>query len=309
MTPPAAVSLASTGHMIRQSSRRTLETVSEPAAAELLAADERAFLAFGNLPPNHDPARLGLRGMSKVPEITIYFWIITVLSTGMGEATSDYLVHRIAPPVAVILAGIALVAALALQFRTRHYNVWTYWLAVVMVSVFGTMDADVLRIRLGIPYLISTAFFAVALAVVFAVWCRSERTLSIHSIVTPRRDVFYWATVMTTFALGTAAGDLTARTLGLGYLGSGFLFVALMAVPAVLHWGFRLNAVAAFWFAYIVTRPLGASFADWLGLPHGLGGLGFGRGVVSLGLTALIVAFVTYVAFTEREPSPADVTA
>jgi len=175
-----------------------------------------------------------------------------------------------------------------------------------MVSVFGTMDADVLHIGLGIPYFISTTFFAVALAVVFTVWYRSERTLSIHSIVTRRREVFYWATVMTTFALGTAAGDLTARTFGLGYLGSGFLFAALIAVPAVLHWGFRLNAIAAFWFAYIVTRPLGASFADWMGLPHSLGGLAFGRGVVSLGLTALIVAFVAYVAVTEREPSPAE---
>jgi uncharacterized membrane-anchored protein len=267
--------------------------------------DESAFLAFGGLGPNPDRAGIGLRGMSKVPEITIAFWIIKVLTTGMGEATSDFLVHRLAPPVAVILAGVVLVAALVLQFRTRSYNVWAYWFAVVMVSVFGTMDADVLHIGLGIPYFISTTFFAVALAVVFTVWYRSERTLSIHSIVTRRREVFYWATVMTTFALGTAAGDMTARTLGLGYLGSGFLFAALIAVPAVLHWGFRLNAIAAFWFAYIVTRPLGASFADWIGLPHSLGGLGFGRGVVSLGLTALIVVLVACVAVTEREPSQA----
>jgi uncharacterized membrane-anchored protein len=284
--------------------------VSEPISTELEPADdERAFLAFGDLRPSRDPARFGLPGMSKVPEITVYFWIIKVLTTGMGEATSDYLVHRIAPPAAVVIAGVALVAALVLQFRTPRYNVWAYWLAVAMVSVFGTMDADVLHIGLGIPYFISTAFFAVALAVVFAAWYRSERTLSIHSIVTRRREVFYWATVMTTFALGTAAGDLTARTLGLGYLGSGFLFAALIAVPAVLHWGFRLNAIAAFWFAYIVTRPLGASFADWMGLPHTLGGLGFGRGVVSLALAAVIVTFVAYVAFTEREPSRADVTA
>ena len=280
--------------------------MSDPLSTELKPPDdERAFLAFGGLRPSRDRAGIGLRGMSKVPEITIAFWIIKVLTTGMGEATSDFLVHRLAPPVAVVLAGIVLVAALALQFRTRRYNVWAYWFAVVMVSVFGTMDADVLHIGLGIPYVISTAFFAVALAVVFTVWYRSEHTLSIHSIVTRRREVFYWATVMTTFALGTAAGDMTARTLGLGYLGSGFLFAALIAVPAVLHWGFRLNAIAAFWFAYIVTRPLGASFADWIGLPHTLGGLGFGRGVVSVGLTALIVALVAWVAVTEREPAEA----
>jgi uncharacterized membrane-anchored protein len=280
--------------------------MSDPISTELKPPDdERAFLAFGGLRPNPDRAGIGLRGMSKVPEITIAFWIIKVLTTGMGEATSDFLVHRLAPPVAVVMAGVVLVAALVLQFRTRRYNVWAYWFAVVMVSVFGTMDADVLHIGLGIPYFISTTFFAVALAVVFTVWYRSERTLSIHSIVTRRREVFYWTTVMTTFALGTAAGDMTARTLGLGYLGSGFLFAALIAVPAVLHWGFRLNAIAAFWFAYIVTRPLGASFADWMGLPHSLGGLGFGRGVVSLGLTALIVALVAYVAVTEREPAQA----
>jgi uncharacterized membrane-anchored protein len=284
--------------------------VSEPLSTELKPPDdERAFLAFGGLGPNRDRARIGLRGMSKVPEITIAFWTIKVLTTGMGEATSDFLVHRLAPPVAVVMAGVVLVAALVLQFRTPRYNVWAYWFAVVMVSVFGTMDADVLHIGLGIPYVISTTFFAVALAAVFAVWYRSEHTLSIHSIVTRRREVFYWATVMTTFALGTAAGDMTARTLGLGYLGSGFLFAALIAVPAVLHWGFRLNAIAAFWFAYIVTRPLGASFADWMGLPHSLGGLGFGRGVVSLGLTGLIVALVAWVAVTEREHSQADVVA
>jgi uncharacterized membrane-anchored protein len=282
------------------------ETVSEPLSTALKPPDdEGAFLAFRGLGPNRDRAGIGLWGMSKVPEITIAFWVIKVLTTGMGEATSDFLVHRLAPPVAVILAGVVLVAALVLQFRTPRYNVWAYWFAVVMVSVFGTMDADVLHIGLGIPYLISTTFFAIALAVVFTIWHRSERTLSIHSIVTRRREVFYWATVMTTFALGTAAGDLTARTLGLGWLGAGFMFAALFTVPAVLHWGFRLNAIAAFWFAYIVTRPLGASFADWMGLPHSLGGLGVGRGVVSVALTALIVALVAYLAATERKPAKA----
>jgi uncharacterized membrane-anchored protein len=273
------------------------------------AVDERAFSAFAGLRPSRDPTRLSARGLSKVPEITIYFWIIKVLTTGQGEATSDYLVHRMYPPIAVILAGIALVAALVVQFRTHRYNVWAYWLAVVMVSVFGTMDADVLHIGLHIPYYISTMFFAIVLAIVFSAWYLSERTLSIHSITTRRREMFYWAAVMTTFALGTAAGDMTARTLGLGYLGAGVMFAALIAVPALCYWGFGLNAIVAFWFAYIVTRPLGASYADWMGVPKALSGLDWGRGVVSFGLTILIVCFVGFLAVTRRDVKAEDVIA
>jgi uncharacterized membrane-anchored protein len=273
------------------------------------AVDERAFSAFAGLRPSRDPTGLSARGLSKVPEITVYFWIIKVLTTGQGEATSDYLVHRLYPPIAVVLAGIALVAALVWQFRTRRYNVWAYWLAVVMVSVFGTMDADVLHIGLHIPYYISTTFFAIVLTIVFAAWYMSEKTLSIHSITTRRREMFYWAAVMTTFALGTAAGDMAAKTLGLGYLGAGLMFAALIAVPALCYWGFGLNAIVAFWFAYIVTRPLGASFADWMGVPKALGGLGWGRGVVSLGLTILIVCFVGFLAVTKRDVTVEDVTA
>jgi uncharacterized membrane-anchored protein len=299
------------GHIVRQSSPRTLESsMSEPVSTDFKSASEaRAFSAFARLRPSRDTAPLGLRGMSKVPEITIYFWIIKILTTGMGESTSDFLVRRLPPPVAVVLAGMVLVLALVLQFRTPRYSVWVYWFAVVMVSVFGTMDADVLHRGLGIPYAVSSTFFAIVLTLVFAAWYRSERTLSIHSIVTRRRETFYWVAVMTTFALGTAAGDLTARTFGLGYLGSGFMFAALFAVPAVLHWGFRLNAVVAFWFAYIVTRPLGASFADWMGFPRTQGGLGLGLGTVSLALSALIIVFVAYLAVTQRDASRADVTA
>ncbi len=270
--------------------------------------DDGAFTAFAGLRPSRDPLGLSERGLSKVPEITIYFWIVKVLTTGQGEATSDFLVHRLYPPVAVVLGAIALMAALMLQFRTHRYNVWAYWLAVVMVSVFGTMAADVLHIGLHIPYYISTMFFATVLAIVFATWYVSEKTLSIHSITTPRREMFYWAAVMTTFALGTAAGDMAAKTLGLGYLGAGLMFAALIAVPALCYWGFGLNAIVAFWFAYIVTRPLGASFADWMGVPKALGGLGYGRGVVSLGLTILIVCFVTFLAVTKRDVKPEEVT-
>jgi uncharacterized membrane-anchored protein len=232
--------------------------------------------------------------MSKVPEVTVSFWIIKALTTGMGESTSDYLVHRLPPVLAVVLGAIALAAALALQFAARRYVPWTYWLAVAMVGVFGTMAADVLHVGLGVPYVVSSAVFAVTLAIVFIVWFAVEGTLSIHSIYTPRRELFYWAAVMNTFALGTAAGDLTAVTLRLGYFSSGLMFAAVIAVPALGHSRFGLNPILAFWFAYIVTRPLGASFADWMGVSRGRGGLNLGPGPVSLALALLIVSFVAY---------------
>jgi uncharacterized membrane-anchored protein len=238
---------------------------------------------------------------SKVPEVTVAFWITKGLTTGMGESSSDYLVHLLPPVVAVALGGIALVAALALQFAARRYVPWIYWLAVAAVGVFGTMAADVLHVGLGVPYLVSTAFFAVALGVVFALWYGSEKTLSIHSIHTPRREAFYWAAVMTTFALGTAAGDMSAVTLHLGYLSSGVMFAIVIAVPALARWRFGMNAIAAFWFAYIATRPLGASFADWMGVSHARGGLDLGAGRVSLALASLIVVFVVYLSLTHAE--------
>jgi uncharacterized membrane-anchored protein len=169
-----------------------------------------------------------------------------------------------------------------------------------MVAIFGTMAADVAHVVLGIPYEVSTVCFAAALAVIFVVWYRSEKTLSIHSINTPRRELFYWATVMATFALGTAVGDLTAATLGLGYFSSGVLFAVLFAAPALAYWLFGLNEIAAFWFAYIMTRPLGASFADWFGKPI-LGGLGLGDTKVALVLTILIIGFVSYLTVTRKD--------
>jgi uncharacterized membrane-anchored protein len=178
----------------------------------------------------------GRHPLSKVPQVTVIFWITKVLTTGMGEATSDYLAHRLGPVIAVCLGGLALVASLVVQFRVRRYVAWVYWTAVVMVAVFGTMAADGLHVELGVPYAVSTPFFAVALAVIFVLWYRTEKTLSIHSIYTRPREMFYWATVLATFALGTAAGDLTATTLHLGYLGSGILFTAVIAIPAVAYW-------------------------------------------------------------------------
>jgi uncharacterized membrane-anchored protein len=241
------------------------------------------------------------RGPRRVPEVTAYFWIIKVLTTAMGEATSDYLVHRFDPVVAVGFGAVGLAGALILQFSMRRYVAGAYWFAVVMVAVFGTMVADVLHIKFGIPYQLSAGLFAVVLAVVFIAWQRTERTLSIHSIYTTQRELFYWAAVISTFALGTAVGDMTATTLHLGYFFSGVLFAALIAVPALAFRFLGLNAILAFWSAYVLTRPLGASFADWMGKPHAVGGLALGDGRVSFGLTVVIVGLVGYLTVTRRD--------
>ena len=215
---------------------------------------------------------------SKVPSIGVGFWSIKLLTTAMGEATSDFFVHRFAPPL----------------------------FAVVMVSVFGTMCADVAHVGLHIPYVVSTSVFAVALAAIFLTWHRVEGTLSIHSIVTARRELFYWATVTTTFALGTATGDLTATTAHLGYVSSGVMFTVLIVIPGLAFRYAAFNAVAAFWVSYVLTRPLGASYADWLGVSHARGGLAWGPGNVSLLFSGAIVVGVVALARSERrgEKSP-----
>ncbi|MGW8799238.1 COG4705 family protein [Streptomyces sp. NPDC055775] len=239
------------------------------------------------------------RMANKVPEVTVYFWIIKVLTTGMGETASDLLARLLGPVPAVALGGLALAVALAVQFALRQYVAWAYWTAVVMVSVFGTMAADVLHVGLGVPYAVSAPAFLAVLAVVFVLWYASEQTLSIHSIRTRRRETFYWAAVLATFALGTAAGDLTAG-IGFGYLGSVALFAAAMCEPALTHRFGSLNAVPAFWIAYVITRPLGASLADWMALGHAHGGLGLGLAPVTLAWTAAIVGFVGYLAVSQR---------
>jgi uncharacterized membrane-anchored protein len=247
------------------------------------------------------PSATARHPLSKVPEITVLFWVIKVLSTGMGEATSDYFVFKINPELAVGLGFLAFAAAMVLQFAVRKYMTWVYWLAVVMVAVFGTMVADVIHVRFGVPYAVSTTAFLIALVVIFVVWYATEKTLSIHSIHTRRREFFYWATVIATFALGTAAGDLTATTFHLGYLGSAVLFAVAIAIPALAYLRLRVNAILCFWVAYILTRPLGASIADWLGVPKFRGGLGFGRGPVALAGTILIVGLVAYLAVTHKD--------
>ena len=249
-----------------------------------------------------EPLTAAQRAAGKVPQrITVFFWIIKILTTAQGEATSDYLDHRIDPPIAAAVAGLAFVVALTLQFRARTYVAWIYWLAADMVAVFGTMCADGLHVELGIPYTVSTTFYAVVLAVILVLWYRTEKTLSIHSIYTRRREAFYWATILATFALGTALGDLTATTLHLGYLASGIMFTLLFAIPGLAHWRLRLNSVVAFWIAYVLTRPLGASYADWMGVPHSVGGLDLGRAHVAIILTIPIVLLVGYLAVSRAD--------
>jgi uncharacterized membrane-anchored protein len=234
---------------------------------------------------------------AQVPEITVLFWVIKILTTGMGEAASDYLGNT-----NLVLAGVVgvggLLAALRWQLRTTEYRPAPYWTAVAMVAVFGTMAADLLHI-IGISYVVTTPFYAVVLTVILTWWWRSEGTLSIHSILTPRREAFYWATVLASFALGTAAGDLTAASLHLGFFRSGLLFGAMILVPLVA-WRLGLNEVTAFWTAYILTRPLGAAFADWFGKPPFLTGLGYGDGTVTWITLAAIVALVAWVRAREH---------
>jgi uncharacterized membrane-anchored protein len=237
----------------------------------------------------------------RVPEITIYFWIVKGLSTALGESTSDFLVRTIHPVPAVLLGFCGFTISLAVQFSMRRYVAWTYWFAVVMVGIFGTMAADVLHVGLGVPYLVSTTLYAIALAAVFATWHASEHTLSVHSIDTPLREGFYWSAVVATFALGTAIGDLAAITLNLGYFGSLLVFAAVMLVPVVGYRRFHWNPILTFWFAYVVTRPVGASLADWLGKPSSANGLGWGSGRVSIVLALTIAGVVTYLAVTRQD--------
>ncbi len=238
--------------------------------------------------------------LRKVPEVTAVFWIAKLFTTAMGESTSDFFANTFNPYIVVGLSAVVLAVALTLQFNAQKYIAWIYWFAVSMVAVFGTMAADVLHKQFGVPYAISTTFFAVALALVFAIWYKVEKSLSIHAIDSKRREAFYWITVMTSFALGTAAGDWTAYSLGLGYLVSGIIFTAIMILP-LLGYVMRRNEVLTFWAAYIITRPVGASFADWFGKSTSQTGLGFGDGPTSVVLAILLIITVTYMVMSRRE--------
>jgi uncharacterized membrane-anchored protein len=253
--------------------------------------------------PTAAPCRAAVHPAVKVPEITAAFWLIKVLTTGAGEAASDYLAS-----VSLVLAaavGLAVLAgALALQLRASRYVPWIYWSAVSAVAVFGTMAADAVHVVLGVPYPVTTVAYALLVAGGFVVWHRTERTLDIHTVTSGRRERFYWGTVLATFALGTAVGDLSAFTLDLGYWASAVLYGVLIVVPALAWWRLRLDAVVAFWAAYVLTRPLGASLADWLGKPRWKSGLGFGDGTVTV---IAAVAIVALVALLSRRPAEAPI--
>jgi uncharacterized membrane-anchored protein len=240
--------------------------------------------------------------LTKVPEITAIFWVLKLLTTGMGEAMSDFLGQQ-SVPLAALIGIVGLVVALRLQLRQTTYRAIPYWFAVMMVAIFGTMAADGIRDGVGVGYTVTTPLFAIITATIFYLWYRSEGTLSIHSITTPRRERFYWAAVLSTFALGTAAGDLTAIAFKLGFFASVWVFAAIIAIPAIGWWRLRMNPIVAFWFAYIVTRPLGASFADWFSKPIN-GGMGAGDGPVSAAALVVFIALVAWVAVTKRDVQP-----
>jgi uncharacterized membrane-anchored protein len=240
------------------------------------------------------------------PTITLLFWIAKLATTAFGEAFSDYVFFNdyLTQGVAMLIGLGLLAICLVLQFRARTYRPVVYWLAVTAVSIFGTMSADFLNKDLGMPFWASTALLLVLQSAVFVVWYRSQRTLSIHSIDSRPRESFYWLTVVFTFALGTAMGDFVSTTLGFGTAASTVIFLVVIAVPVVAWRWLRLNSVIAFWFAYSVTRPLGASFADWLGVPAPYGdGIQWGTGVASIIFGVLLVAVIAIIALRYRRES------
>lgn len=243
--------------------------------------------------------------LSKVPEVTLYFWIIKVLCTTVGESAADFLNVNLNFGLTgtSLVTGVLLVVALIVQFSVNRYIPGWYWLTVALVSVFGTLVTDNLTDKAGVPLETSTLIFGVLLAVTFLVWYRVEKTLSIHSIRTRRREAFYWLAILVTFALGTATGDLMAEVLGLGYLVTGIIVASLITLTAIA-WRFRLNSVLSFWIIYILTRPLGASIGDYLSQPSSEGGLGLGATVTSLIFVAGILGIVTYLAVTKADVIP-----
>src|SRR5579884_2466340 len=242
----------------------------------------------------------------KVPaRIAATFWVVKLLTTAFGESTSDYLVHNVNPYLAVAGGLLVFVVAMVLQLRQDRYRPTVYWFAVAMVAVFGTMAADVVHIEFGVPYAISSILFAILLTAVFWSWSRVEPTLSIHSVTTARRELFYWAAVLATFAMGTALGDLAAYSLNLGFLSAAIVFAVLFVLPGVAFYALRINGIFAFWAAYVMTRPLGASLADWTGKGRNAGGLGWGDGPVTAVLAVLIIAGVAYLATSRNDQSHA----
>lgn len=252
--------------------------------------------------------------LNRVPEVTVFFWMIKILCTTVGETFADYLSETLGLGLDAtsLIVSAALVVVLVVQFRRRRYVPGVYWLAVVLISVVGTLLSDELADDIGVPLETTTVVFAVLLAVTFGTWYAAERTLSMHTIVTRRREAFYWLTVLFTFALGTSAGDLLDERLGLGSWPTAGLVAVLIALIWAAHRGLGLNAVGAFWAAYVLTRPLGASIGDGMAQPHDDGGLGLGATGTSLIFLAVILALVVLLTVTrvdrteERRPDPAE---
>jgi uncharacterized membrane-anchored protein len=238
----------------------------------------------------------------KVPEITLFFWVIKVLCTTTGETFADDLTTNLGfGGNTLYLVGALTVVALALQFLTRRYVAPIYWLAVVLISVFGTLITDKLTDDYSVPLTVTTSVFSVILLLVFAAWYASEKTLSIHSISTTRREAWYWLAILFTFALGTAAGDLIAEQFNLGYFNTLLLFIGIIAIIAIAHYGLDLDAVTAFWAAYVITRPLGASIGDYLSQHSVDGGLGLGPNQTSIIFLAAILVLVVYLTITKKD--------
>jgi len=237
---------------------------------------------------------------AKVPEVILLFWVVKILTTAGGEATSDYLktygnFKGGGVEVLVIVVGVVL------QFATRRYRAFAYWFLAFAIAITGTGVADFLHLDVHIPYAGTTLLWALILAAIFWLWQRSEGTLSIHSITTQRREAFYWATVFATFALGTALGDFTATSLNMGYLTSGILFGVVILIPALARWRLGLNSIAAFWMSYVVTRPLGASFADYVSKPRHLSGINFGNGPTAIVFAVAVFVLVSYLALARPD--------
>jgi uncharacterized membrane-anchored protein len=253
---------------------------------------------------------LGRRMLNKVPEITLFFWIIKIMCTTVGETAADYLNDNLGFGLTntTYVSGALLAVLLLVQFRLRRYVAGVYWAVVVVISVFGTLITDNMTDAHNVPLTTSTPIFAVILAVVFAIWFAVERTLSIHSIVTSRREAFYWLAILFTFSLGTAAGDLVAEKFSLGYGPSIAIWGGGIALIALAHFGAKANAVATFWFAYILTRPLGASIGDFMSQhSHKYGGLGLGTTGTSYIFLGCILALVVFLSITKRDQTPQQV--
>ncbi len=237
---------------------------------------------------------------AKVPEVILVFWVVKILTTAGGEATSDYL-KKFGNFGGGGLEVLVIVVGLALQFGTRRYRALAYWSLAFAIAITGTGVSDFLHLDGHIPYAGTTLLWAVVLAAIFWLWQRSEGTLSIHSISTQRREAYYWATVFATFALGTALGDFTATTLNLGYLDSGILFAIVIMIPALARWQLGLNGIAAFWMSYVLTRPLGASFADYISKPKNISGLNFGDGPTAIVFALAVLVMVSYLALARPD--------